>query len=134
VQWQPLTIALGAAVPEEVDAAGCGQAWRAAVAAAEQAAGRIGEVFPEQARYCVTLGHRLRYQLRLNAREAMHLIELRTSPQGHPSYRRVCLEMHRQIREVAGHPLVAAAMRFVGSDDVHLGRYAAEAARGTGAD
>jgi len=119
-------------VPEEVDAAGCGHAWRAAVAAAEQAAGRIGERFPEQARYCVTLGHRLRYQLRLNAREAMHLIELRTSPQGHPSYRRVCLEMHRQIREVAGHTLVAAAMRFVGSDDVHLGRYAAEAARSTG--
>ena len=129
VQWQPLTTALGAAVPEEVDAAGCGQAWRTAVAAAERAAERIGARFPEQAGYCVTLGHRLRYQLRLNAREAIHLIELRTSPQGHPSYRRLCIDMHTEIRDVAGHSLIAEAMRFVGSDDVHLPRYAAEAAR-----
>ncbi|HYL71686.1 MAG TPA: thymidylate synthase, partial [Candidatus Dormibacteraeota bacterium] len=67
-------------------------------------------------------------------REAMHMIELRTSPQGHPSYRRVCQEMHRLIDEVAGHHLVAGAMRFTGSEDVHLPRYAAEAARVGAAD
>ena len=39
----------------------------------------------------------------LNAREAMHLIELRSQPQGHESYRWVAREMHRQIAEVAGH-------------------------------
>ena len=37
--------------------------------------------------------------------------------------------MHAQIRDVAGHTLIAEAMRFVGRDDVHLPRYAAEAAR-----
>ena len=40
------------------------------------------------------MGHRVRYLMRMNAREAMHLIELRSSPQGHPSYRRVAQEMH----------------------------------------
>jgi hypothetical protein len=68
----------------------------------------------------------------MNAREAIHLIELRTSPQGHPHYRRVGQEMHRLIDEVAGHHLVAGAMRFVGSEDVHLPRYASE--RGGGGD
>jgi thymidylate synthase ThyX len=132
IHWQRLTPALGAAVPEEVEAAGEGERWRRAVARAEAAYGRLLGRFPEQAKYCVTLGHRLRYTIRLNAREAMHLIELRSSPQGHPSYRRTVQEMHRQIGEVAGHRLVAAAMRFVGADDVHLPRYAAEAARSGG--
>ena len=88
---------------------------------------RIAAHLPQQAQYLVTLGHRVRYLIKLNGREAMHLIELRTSPQGHPSYRRVCQEMHRLIDEVAGHHLVAGAMRFLGSDDVHLPRYEAEA-------
>ena len=87
-----------------------------------------------KAGYLVTLGHRVRYVIKLNAREAMHLIELRTSPQGHPSYRQICQEMLRLIDQVAGHHLVAGAMRFAGSDDVHLPRYAAEAAGTSAAD
>jgi thymidylate synthase ThyX len=72
------------------------------------------------------MGHRMRYVMRMNAREAMHLIELRSSPQGHRSYRRVAQEMHALIRDVAGHHLVADAMSFVNQDDVHLGRLEAE--------
>jgi len=130
MQWQRLSPDLGYAVPAEVDAAGLGETWRSAVAAAEGAHQRLRPQFPEQAGYLVTLGHRVRWLMRLNAREAMHMIELRTSPQGHPAYVRICREMHGQIRDVAGHRLIAAAMRFVGSEDVHLPRYAAEAARG----
>ena len=129
IQWQPLTPALGYEVPPEVDACGEGARWRSAVAQAEDAYGLLAPQFPEQARYLVTLGHRVRYLVRLNAREAMHLVELRTSPQGHPSYRRIARALHGAIRDVAGHTEIAAAMRFVGMDDVHLPRYAAEAAR-----
>jgi hypothetical protein len=57
------------------------------------------------------------------------MLELRTSPQAHPSYREICREMHRQIGEVAGHRRIAESMKFVGSEDVHLPRYASEAAR-----
>ena len=49
----------------------------------------------------------------MNAREALHLIELRSTPQGHPAYRRVAQEMHRLIAEEAGHPAVAELMRWV---------------------
>ncbi|MBV8086042.1 MAG: FAD-dependent thymidylate synthase, partial [Chloroflexi bacterium] len=129
IQWQRLTPELGYDVPAEVEDAGLGQAWRQAAANAEAAHDAVAGSFPEQAGYLVTLGHRVRYLMKLNAREAMHLIELRTSPQGHPSYRRIAREMHRQIDVVAGHHNIAAAMRFVGADDVHLPRYAAEAAR-----
>ncbi len=129
VQWQELTPALGYEVPDTVIAAGLASSWHDAVHQAEDAYRAIARTFPEQAGYLVTLGHRVRYLIKLNAREALHLIELRTSPQGHPSYRRICREMLRLIDEVAGHHLVAGAMRFAGSDDVHLPRYAAEAAR-----
>jgi thymidylate synthase ThyX len=128
IQWQELTPALGYAVPDAVVAAGLADRWNGAVHEAEAVYRDIVKTFPQQAGYLVTLGHRVRYMLKLNAREAMHVIELRTSPQGHPSYRAICQEMLRLIDEVAGHHLIAGAMRFAGSDDVHLPRYASEAA------
>jgi hypothetical protein len=55
--------------------------------------------------------------MQLNAREAMHVLELRTTPQGHPVYRDVCQQMHRQIEERAGHRAIAEMMRFVDHTD-----------------
>ena len=130
IQWQELTPALGYAIPPEVVAAGLEGRWRQAVERAEAAWAEIRPILPEQAQYLVTLAHRVRYVIKLNAREALHLIELRTSPQGHPSYRRICQEMLQQIDSVAGHHRVARAMSFAGREDVHLPRYAAEVGRG----
>jgi thymidylate synthase ThyX len=65
----------------------------------------------------------------MNAREAMHVIELRTSPQGHPAYRRVCQEMHRLIDARAGHHAIADAMKFADHSVVELERLQAERAR-----
>jgi thymidylate synthase ThyX len=62
----------------------------------------------------------------MNAREAMHVLELRTAPQGHPAYRRVCQAMHRLIAEQAGHKALAEAMRFVDHSAVELERLEAE--------
>jgi thymidylate synthase ThyX len=62
----------------------------------------------------------------MNAREAMHVIELRTAPQGHPAYRRVCQLMHRAIGDVAGHHAIADAMSFADHPDVELERLQAE--------
>ena len=130
IQWQELTPALGYAVPSEVVAAGLEGRWRQAVERAEAAWAEIRPDLPEQAQYLVTLAHRVRYVIKLNAREALHMIELRTSPQGHPSYRRICQEMLQEIDTVAGHHWVARAMSFAGREDVHLPRYAAEVGRG----
>ena len=64
----------------------------------------------------------------MNAREAMHTIELRTSPQGHPSYRRVCQTMHRLIAEEAGHRAIAGAISYANHDAVELERLESEQA------
>ena len=73
----------------------------------------LADGFPAQAPYAVALAYRVRYSMQVNAREAMHMLELRTTPQGHPSYRHVCQEMHRLIAEQAGHHAVAAMMHYV---------------------
>jgi thymidylate synthase ThyX len=64
--------------------------------------------------------------MQFNAREAMHMLELRSSPQGHPAYRRVALEMHRLIGEQAGHKAVAEAMTHLTVEAPELERLAAE--------
>jgi thymidylate synthase ThyX len=68
----------------------------------------------------------VRFYMDMNAREAMHVIELRTSPQGHPSYRRVCQLMHRAIAATAGHRAIADAMQFTDHSEVELERLQSE--------
>jgi thymidylate synthase ThyX len=88
------------------------------------AAAGLGTVAP----YAVAMAHRVRYYMELNAREAMHMLELRTSPQGHPAYRRICQAMHRLIADQAGHRAIAAARRHVDPSGGDTGRIAAERA------
>ena len=72
------------------------------------------------------MAYRLRYVMQFNAREAIHLLELRSGPQGHPAYRRVALEMHRLIAEQAGHRVVAEAMTHLTTEAPELERLDAE--------
>ncbi|MFL5862005.1 MAG: FAD-dependent thymidylate synthase [Solirubrobacteraceae bacterium] len=112
VQWQALTPDLGAGVPEQVDAAGAGDAYRHALEVSRAEYDRLaGTGLASAAPYALCLGYRLRFVLDLNAREAMQLIELRSGREGHPSYRAVAHEMHAQIAAV--HPAVADAMIHV---------------------
>jgi hypothetical protein len=127
VEWQALSPRHGYTRPEAVDLAGYTAAFDAAM---ERSAGlhdALAERFPVQASYAVSLAYKVRFSLMLNAREAMHLIELRSTPQGHPAYRVVAQEMHRLIAEQAGHHAVAEMMRFVdNSPEPSLERLAAE--------
>ena len=83
------------------------------------------------AQYVVPMAYRVRFYMHMNAREAMHVIELRTAPQGHPAYRRICQTLHRLIAEQAGHRAIANAMTFVDHSEVDLERLQAERATHT---
>ena len=111
-QWQRLSPDLGAEVPQEVEQAGLGGEFRRALDVSRAEYERLrGEVCAEEAPYALCLAYRIRYVLELDAREALHLVELRSGREGHPSYRAVALQMRDEIAAV--HPSVAAAMRFV---------------------
>ena len=82
--------------------------------------------FPVESAYAVALAYRVRYSMQMNARSAMHIVELRSSPQGHPAYRWVAQEMHRLIAEGAGHRLLAEAMSHVDYGEAELERLESE--------
>jgi thymidylate synthase ThyX len=129
LEWQPLSPSHGYTEPAAIEDAGALGDWRtvmeesAALYEAMSAAG-LGAVAP----YAVVMAYRVRFYMDMNAREAMHVIELRTAPQGHPSYRRVCQLMHRAIADVAGHRTIAGLMSFADHSEVELERLQAERA------
>jgi thymidylate synthase ThyX len=127
-EWQPLSTDLGYEIPEIVDEAGFAEPYATSLERSRDLYETLSAELPDRAPYAVALAFRIRYSLQMNAREAMHVIELRSGPQGHPSYRRVAHEMHRQINEVAGHRLVAESMSYLDTSDIDLERLAAERA------
>ncbi|MEZ5076107.1 MAG: FAD-dependent thymidylate synthase [Solirubrobacterales bacterium] len=111
-QWQRLGPDLGADVPAEVVEAGLGSEFERALEISRREYERLHDAgLHDAAPYALGLAFRIRYTLDLNAREAMHLVELRSGREGHPSYRAVAQAMHERIAAV--HPGVAAAMSHV---------------------
>ena len=129
MEWQPLGALHGYVEPDAIEAAGAHKDWTDVMDASAElhdslhAAG-LSAVAP----YAVSMAYRIRYYMEMNAREAMHLIELRTAPQGHPAYRRICQAMHTLIEEQAGHRLIADAMSYADHSEVELERLKAERA------
>ena len=124
--WQSLTPRYGYDVPSLVEEAGLSDAFERCfdlsleLYSQLQAAG-----YALEAQYATLLGHRMRWKITYNAREAFHFHELRTSPQGHPGYRKLVQQMHEKLAEV--HPMTAEAMKFVNQgEDEALTRLAAE--------
>ena len=130
IVWQPLTPGLGYDLPGDVAEAGLAEPFQAAMATSAGLYAALAPRFPAQAPYAVGLAHRVRFAMTMNARELMHLAELRSTPQGHPAYRWVAQRMHQLVATEAGHRGLAEAMRFVVHDEpgeqAGLGRLAAE--------
>ncbi len=127
VEWQELSPHHGYTRPEALDAAGCADVFDEVMQRSATLYELLHQHFTHHAPYAVSLAYKVRFAMGLNARAAMHLIELRTTPQGHPAYRKIGQEMWRLIRDTAGHVAVAEMMRFVDlSTEPALGRLVAE--------
>jgi hypothetical protein len=123
IDWQALTTRHGYTLPEAIVESGGEAAWREVMDRGADLFERLAAAgLGPAAQYAVPMAYRVRFVMDMNAREAMHVIELRTSPQGHPAYRRVCQLMHRQIADVAGHHAIAGAMQFADHSVVELER------------
>ncbi|MCQ3802639.1 MAG: FAD-dependent thymidylate synthase [bacterium] len=123
IEWQPLTTRLGHERPEELSDAGLDGLWDRTLQEAAQFYEQVRASMGRQvAQYTAPFAYRIRFMMEMNARQALHLIELRTQPAGHPNYRRVCVEMHRQIAEVAGHTRIADAFKYLNTEGVDLER------------
>jgi thymidylate synthase ThyX len=127
LEWQSLTPRHGADRPPVVDEADLVSEWDLVMEDSAKTWSTLAEQAGEDvAQYAVSMAYRIRFVMQMSAREAMHLIELRSSPQGHPTYRAVARAMHELIDTTAGHRAIAAAMRYVDNTDVDLERLEAE--------
>jgi len=126
IDWQPLTTDLGYDVPDIVVNAGLERAYRDSLERSSDLFHAMSTRLPHQSSYAVALAFKIRYVMQMSAREAMHIAELRSGPQGHPTYRVIAQQMHDQIATVAGHYAIAESMSFVDYSETELGRLEAE--------
>ena len=80
--------------------------------------------YPEHGQYVVNFAYNYPYFMKFNLREACHLTELRTVPQGHIDYRRVAQQMFQEINRV--HPNLSKIMKFVDLKEYDLERFESE--------
>jgi hypothetical protein len=127
LEWQRLSPTHGYTTPPSLtDLAATGQ-WDEAMDRASALYERIAALHGKVvAQYAVPFAYKVRYVMQLNAREAFHLLELRSQQAGHPDYRRIVQEMHRLIRDQAGHHLIADAMSYVDHESYDLSRLESE--------
>ncbi len=126
IEWQELSCRHGYDTPPELAECGLVGPWDDALERQADLWDALRREQPRVAPYAVGFAWRVRYSIQLNARAAMHLLELRSGPQGHASYRRISQQMHRLIAERAGHRAIAEMMRFVDHSEPALGRLDAE--------
>ena len=121
---QLLTTNHGYTMSKEITEAGFEKDFKKCMKRSQEVFERISEDYQEQAQYVVNFAYNYPYMMRLNLREACHLIELRTIPQGHADYRRMAQEMYRQIR--AAHPRLSRIIKCVDMGEYGLERLGAE--------
>jgi hypothetical protein len=126
LEWQSLTPRYGYEIPELVEKAGLSEDYIDCFDLSLELFSTMQKAGYElESQYATLMGHKMRWKVTYNAREAFHLHELRTSPQGHPGYRKLVNAMHEKLLEV--HPLTGEAMKFVNkAEDPELTRLAAE--------
>jgi thymidylate synthase ThyX len=121
---QAFTTVHGYDTPREIDEAGFSRKFDDCMIAASELYEEIYRDLPGEAQYVVPFAYKIRWYMKMNLREAVHLCELRTMPQGHPDYRFIAQEMWRKIQEV--HPTLAEVGRFIDWKSYRLGRLQSE--------
>ena len=121
---QDFTTVHGYDTPGELKEAGFQADFDRCMEAADRLHNLLCQDLPHEAQYVVPFAYRVRWYMKMNLREAVHIGELRTMPQGHPDYRLIVQEMWRQITQV--HPTLAYCAQFIDWQTYRLGRLQSE--------
>ena len=124
LERQLLTTDHGFNIPDEIKILGIQKEYNECMDKTKHIFEQIRKKFPEQAQYVVNFAYNYPYIMKFNLREACHLIELRTVPQGHIDYRRVAQQMYNQINKA--HPNLSKIMKFVDLKEYDLERFESE--------
>jgi thymidylate synthase ThyX len=121
---QDFTTVHGYDTPPEISEAGFTSEFAHCMQRAAELYEQIYRDLPSESQYVVPFAYKIRWYMKMNLREAVHMCELRTTPQGHPDYRFICQEMWRKIQSV--HPALAESGKFIDWKKYRLGRLQSE--------
>ena len=124
LERQLLSTRHGYDLPPEMVDSGLDKDFRDCMYLSKHAYEEIAKTMPEEAQYVVNFAYRYPYFVKMNLREACHMVELRTAPQGHADYRIVCQRIYNEIMRV--HPQLAQGIKFVDMNRYQLERFDAE--------
>ncbi len=124
LERQLLTTHHGFCIPEEISSLGIKKDFTDCMYKSKEVFGLLCQKMPQQAQFVVNFAYNYPFFMRLNLREATHLIELRTVPQGHPDYRKVSQNMFKLIKKV--HPNLSTIIKFADLNEYKLERLEAE--------
>ena len=124
LERQLLTTDHGYSMPNEIKILGIENDFKDCMDNTKETFEKIRGKYPEQGQYVVNFGYNYPYFMKFNLREACHLIELRTVPQGHTDYRNVAQQMFKQINKV--HPNLSKIMKYVDMKKYDLERFESE--------
>lgn len=121
---QLLSTKYGYDVPREIAELGIEKDYNDCMYLCDESYKLISPKMPSEAQYVVNFAYRYPYFIKMNLREACHMIELRTTPQGHLDYRNICQQMYSLIKEV--NPVIADGIKFVDMNNYDLERFKSE--------
>lgn len=124
LERQLLTTDHGFNVPKEISVLGLDKDFKDCMYKSKEVFDIIRKKYPVHAQYVVNFSYNYPYFMRLNLREACHLIELRTVPQGHIDYREVAQNMFKEIKRV--HPNLSKIIKYVDLKKYELERFESE--------
>lgn len=124
LERQLLTTHHGYDMPQEVKDLGMQKEFKECMNNTDTVFKKIQKKNPEEAQYVVNFGYNYPYMMKMNMREAVHMIELRTVPQGHQDYRIVAQKMYQAINKK--HPILSNIMKFVDMNKYELERFESE--------
>jgi len=124
IERQLLSTKHGYDIPNEIIDSGIDKDFRDCMYLSDNLYQNIAKTMPIEAQYAVNFAYRYPYFIKINLRELYHMIELRTSAQGHPDYRYICQQIYKKINDI--HPILTKGMKFVNLNEYKLGRFDTE--------
>jgi len=124
IERQLLSTKHGYDIPNEIIDSGIEKDFKDCMYLSDNVYQNIAKTMPIEAQYAVNFAYRYPYFIKINLRELYHMIELRTSAQGHPDYRYICQQIYKKINDI--HPILTKGMKFVNLNEYKLGRFDTE--------
>ena len=121
MERQLLSTKHGYDIPKEIIDSGIEKDFKDCMYLSNNTYRSIVKTMPVEAQYAVNFAYKYPYFIKINLRELYHVIELRTTAQGHPDYRYICQQMFKKINDI--HPLLMKGMKFVDLNQYELGRF-----------